>query len=125
MESSSSLLSLSGKSLAVDGMNLGLFIICNSLRVGSNQSGLILHSAQSIPDVGEVLLKISRDATSSFIPLRIVPMVTAPTIGRSWRAALRRSVVVTQVPSSIKTFKTLDLTGSDSNAPFSGARLIG
>jgi hypothetical protein len=32
---------------------------------------------------------------------------------------------VTQLPSSISTFNTLDLTGSDSMAPFRGARLIG
>ena len=83
VESSSSLSLLPGKSSDDAGLNLGLLIIWRSFRVGSNQSGLILHSAQSIPDVNEVLLKISRDATSSFIPFRIVPIVTAPTIGRS------------------------------------------
>lgn len=81
--SSRSLSSLPGKSIDVEGLNLGLVIIWRSFLVGSSQSGLILHSAQSIPDVGEVRLKISLDATSSFIPFKMVPIVTAPTMGLS------------------------------------------
>ena len=125
VESSSSLSLLPGNSSDEEGLNFGRLIICSSFRVGTNQSGLILHSAQSIPDVGEVLLRINLDATSSFMPFKIVPIVTAPTIGLSRRAALNRSVVVTQVPSSMSTLRTLDLTGSDSIAPFRGARLMG
>ena len=98
--------------------NFGRLNMCNSFLVGSNQSGLILHSAQSIPEVSDVLLMISLDDTSSFIPLRIVPMVTAPTIDLSCLAALRRSAVVTHVPSSTRTFNTRERTGSASIAPF-------
>lgn len=83
VESSRSLSLLPGNSSDVAGLNFGRLIMWSSFRVGSNQSGLILHSAQSIPDVIDVLLKISRDATSSFIPFNIVPIITAPTIGRS------------------------------------------
>ena len=83
VESSRSLSLLPGKSSEVAGLNFGLLIMWSSFRVGSNQSGLIRHSAQSIPDVNDVLLKIKRDATSSFIPFNIVPIVTAPTMGRS------------------------------------------
>ena len=125
VESSRSLSLLPGKSSDVAGLNFGRLIMWSSFRVGSNQSGLIRHSAQSIPDVSDVLLKISLDATSSFIPFNIVPIVTAPTMGLSRRADLRRSAVLTQFPSSIRTFSTIDLTGSDSNAPFNGAKLIG
>ena len=105
-------------------VNRVLLSICKSFRVGSNQSGLILHSAQSIPVDRDVLLRISFDETNSFRPVNIVPIVTAPTIDLTCLATRKRSAVVTHVPSSIRILRTFDRTGSDSRAPFNGARFI-
>jgi len=52
------------------------------------------------------------------------PVITAPTIDLTWRAALRISAVVTHSPSSARTLRTFNLTGSASIAPFNGARFM-
>ncbi len=90
-----------------------------------SQSGLILHSAQSIPEPSELRLSTRRAETRSLSPLRMVPMVTAPIIDLTCLATRSKSAVVTHPPSSIKTLRIFDRKGSDSRTPLRGARLIG